>query len=66
MPGDLGAYRKSMAPEERLPRPGVARERREPAMALAQGAVQRQGGDVLGLEMLGAGGAGPAPAASGG
>jgi hypothetical protein len=52
MPGDLGAYWKSVARGRAFRLEAVARERRELAIARAQEAVRRQGGDILDFKMF--------------
>ena len=52
MPGDLGAYWKSIARGKDFHVQAVARERRELAITWAEETVQRQRGDVLDFKMF--------------
>jgi len=52
MPGDLGAYWKSVARGRSFRVEAVARERRELAIARVEEAVRRQGGDILDFKMF--------------
>jgi len=52
MPGDLGAYWKSVARGKDFRVQAVARERRELAIARAEEAVRAQRGDVLDFKMF--------------
>lgn len=52
MPGDLGAYWKSVARGRAFRLEAVARERRELAIARVEEAVRQQGGDILDFKMF--------------
>ena len=52
MPGDLGAYWKSVARGRSFRVEAVTRERRELAIARVEEAVRRQGGDILDFKMF--------------
>src|SRR5512139_2786168 len=52
MPGDLGAYWKSVARGRGFGVRAVARARRDEAIALVEAAVQRRRGDLLDFKMF--------------